>query len=368
MKKKLVFISNMAAPYQVKFCYALQEFFDAEFWFHVYLEPHRPDWWRIELGEKCKILGNVVFKRSHRYLSLDIVKELSRFDPDIVVLGGFALPSNIVSYYWAKLYNKKVVMFTEVSRDRNGIVRSKSLFTKFIKLLYRDIDAILTSAGEGTEQFRDVFEFGDRVLTAQYPSDIDEHLRHPLRGEKNAYVYLYANRLTPIYNPMLAIEVFDVIQKKYSGSTMLMNASGELFDQCRSRIKELKLASKIEFLDKIASWNDLHKVYRASDILILPAIFSAGNFTVIESMASGMGIVVSNRVLGPGVDHIENGKNGFLCDPNVDDFVKGIDMYNENPGLLRSHGKTNKAIARKYSVSQTASLWHKLLSDTVSEQ
>ena len=89
MKRKLVFISNMAAPYQVKFCYALQEYFDAEFWFHVYLEPHRPDWWKTELGDKCKILNNVVFKRSRRYLSLDIIKELNRFDPDLVVLGGF---------------------------------------------------------------------------------------------------------------------------------------------------------------------------------------------------------------------------------------------------------------------------------------
>jgi len=365
---KLVFISNMAAPYQVKFCYALQNYFNAEFWFHVYLEPDRPDWWKIELGEKCKILGNVVFKGSRRYLSLDIIKELNRFDPDIVVLGGFALASYIVSYYWSKLHRKKVVMFTEVSRNRRGVVRRSGSFTRFVKFLYKDIDAILTSAIEGTEQFRDVFGFGDRVCTAQYPSDIDEHVKHPLRKEKDAYVYLYANRLTPIYNPILAIEIFNVVQKRYPGSTMLMNASGELFDECRSRIRELGLTSKIEFLEQITSWNDLHEVYRASDILILPAVFSAGNFTVIEAMASGMGIVVSNKVLGSGVDHIENGKNGFICDPNVDDFVKAIDIYNENPILLRTHATANREIVKKYSTAQTAVLWHELLSSIALEQ
>ncbi len=368
MKKKLVFISNMAAPYQVKFCYALQKYFDAEFWFHVYLEPHRPGWWEIELGEKCRILNRVVFRRSRRYLSLDIIKELNRFDPGLVVLGGFALPSVIVAYYWAKLFNKKVVMFTEISRNRRGIVRKKGFFTKFVKFLYKDIDAILTSAVEGTEQFRDVFGFGDRVFTAQYPSDIDEQLKHPLRAKTGPYVYLYANRLTAIYNPILAIEIFDVVRKEYPGSKLLMNASGELLDQCQSRIRELGLFTEIEFLDQIESWNDLHKVYRRSDILVLPAVFSAGNLTIIESMASGMGIVVSNKVLGPGIDYIENGKNGFICDPNVDDFVKAIDTYNKNPILLKTHAKINKEIVKKYSIAQTAVLWYGLLSSVVPEQ
>ena len=368
MKKRLVFVSNMAAPYQVKFCYALQEYFDAEFWFHVYLEPDRPDWWKIELGEKCKILGNVMLKRIRRYFSLDIIRELNRFDPDIVILGGFALPSVIVSYYWARLRKKKVVMFTEISRNKHSVVRRKGIFTRFVKLLYKDIDAIFASAIEGAEQFSGVFGFGDRVFTAQYPSDIDEHLKHPLREKKKAYVYLYANRLTPIYNPILAIEIFDAVQRKYPDSRMLMNASGELLDHCRSKIEESGLADKIEFLDQIESWNDLHKAYQASDILVLPATFSAGNLTIIEAMASGMGIVVSNKVLGPGVDYIEAGKNGFICDLNRDDFVKAIDAYHKTPELLKMHGRINKRIAERYSAAQTAVLWNKLLSDTILER
>ena len=368
MKKRLVFISNMAAPYQVKFCYELQKYFDAEFWFHVFLEPDRPDWWKIELREKCRILNRVVLTKSHRYLSFDIIKELKRFDPDLVILGGFALPSVIVAYFWAKLHRRKVVMFTEISRNRRGIVRKKGLFTKFVKFLYQDIDAILTSAIEGTEQFRNVFRFGDRVFTAQYPADIDEHLKHQLRDKRGPYVYLYANRLTAIYDPILAIEIFDVVRKKYRGSKLLMNASGELLEQCQSRIRDLELLTEVEFLDQIESWNDLHRVYEASDILILPANFSAGNLTIIEAMASGMGIVVSNKVLGPGIDYVENGKNGFICSPNVDAFVRAIDKYNENPVLLRNHAKANREIVRKYSIAQTAVLWHELLSSVALER
>ena len=257
------------------------------------------------------------------------------------------------------------VNWASESRSRRGIVRKKGFFTKFVKFLYKDIDRILTSGIEGTEQFRDVFGFGDRVFTAQYPSDIDEHLKHPLREKTGPYVYLYANRLTAIYDPILAIQIFDVVRKEYPGSKLLMNASGELFDQCQSRITELGLLTEIEFLDEIESWNDLHRVYKGSDILILPASFSAGNFTVIEAMASGMGIVVSDKVLGPGIDHIENGENGFICNPSVNAFLRAIDVYNEKPTLLKTHGEINKKLAREYSTVQTAVLWYELLSDVI---
>ena len=57
--KKLVFISSMASPYQVKYCYALQKYFNCEFWFYEYPAKSRPNWWGIELGDKCKILSKV---------------------------------------------------------------------------------------------------------------------------------------------------------------------------------------------------------------------------------------------------------------------------------------------------------------------
>jgi glycosyltransferase involved in cell wall biosynthesis len=47
-------------------------------------------------------------------------------------------------------------------------------------------------------------------------------------------------------------------------------------------------------------------VYARCDIPILPANFSNGKFTILEAMASGLGVVVSDHVLGIGkmVDEI----------------------------------------------------------------
>lgn len=360
--KRLVFISNMAAPYQVKFCYALQRHFDAEFWFHVPLEANRPAWWRVDLGDKCRLLPLVLFKRSRRYLSLGIYGELNRFNPDIALLGGFTHPTCYLAYRWAKRRARTVVMFTEVYRGRRRIyVRRKGAFTKLVHALYSGLDGVIAATDEAFEQFRTDFEFGPKVHLGNYPADIDAHLRHPLRGSRVPYTYLFANRLTAAYGPLLAIDVFAGVLPHQSGARLLMNASGELRAACEARARELSVEGAVEFLDAVGSWDELHDVYRRSDVLLFPAAFSTGNFTVVEAMASGMGVVISRRVLGTGQQLIQHGANGFLAEPSVEEFVECVLRYVREPVLLREHGRRSREIAHKYSFDMTARLFDELL-------
>ena len=125
MKKSLVYISFVAAPHQIKSCDAMQEYFDAEYWFYDKL-GNRASWWETALCDKCKILKKVWFKKRAKYFTLSILKELKRFNPDIVMLGGFSVPANILAYQWAKKHKKKTIVFTERSRDKKGSLRKKS--------------------------------------------------------------------------------------------------------------------------------------------------------------------------------------------------------------------------------------------------
>ena len=47
MKKKLVYITSIAAPHQVKLCNSIQIYFDAEFWFYD-LVGDRAKWWQVD--------------------------------------------------------------------------------------------------------------------------------------------------------------------------------------------------------------------------------------------------------------------------------------------------------------------------------
>lgn len=358
--KKLVFIANIASPIQVKFCAALQKHFDATFLFHEHLNRQRPDWWKIDLHDKCRILGRVVFKYRGLYLSLAVLEELRRLEPDIVLLGGFKLLSNLLAYRWAKGHGKCVVVFSESFR-RKGKLRKRSASFRLLEKVYCRIDGLLSSNDEAFRQFQQLFpSFRNRTFAARYPADIAAYYNHPHRRRKEAYTYLFANRHIDIYNPLLAIQVFTAILDKHPGSVLKMNAEGNMVAESKELIRRLGIEDSVVFLSQIRTWDEMPLVYRDSDILLFPAKFSNGNFSVVEAMVSGMGIVISNKVLW-NRDMIRNEWNGYTCEPELPPFVAAVENYIRCPDLLVQHCDRNREIGRKFGMEATADLYRNLL-------
>ena len=356
-KQKLLYISSVAVPQQIKFCEALQEFFDAEFWFYESAARTRGSWWDIETGAHCKVLDHVSFRTSgrfqERYWAHGLSQQLDQFNPDIVMLGGFSIPGNWVAYQWAKRHDKKTIVFTERSRSASGVLRKRGLVWRLLRWLYRDVDMVMVCAEDVVPQFRDELGFGNKVVAGRYASDLDDYMLHPVRAAKSAYTYLFANRMTDIYNPMGVIDIFAQVLQRYPGSKLVMNAAGELGPACRSHIAELGLVDAVEFLTELKSWSDLSHVYARCDVLLLPAHFSNGNFTVFEAMASGMGLVISDQVLGVG-QTVVDGVNGFVCEPSITSFLERIEHYVQNPALFKVHAETNRPLVEPLSARGTA--------------
>ena len=360
-RKKFLFISSIATPAQVKFCYALQAYFEAEFWFYEQPDRTRGAWWRTELGDQCRILPDTTRLFNERYMSWAVLGWLDRFSPDIIMIGGLTYPSNYLAYRWAQKRGKKTILFTERSRDAKGHLRSYGLVWRILRRLYRDLDMVMVSAEDIVPQFRDEFRFGDKVVVGRYAADLDAYFLHPQRTPKSGYTYLLANRMTEIYNPLGGLAIFAELHRRYPESRLLMNASGELGEVCRARVRDLDLVESVEFLTDIPSWEDLKAVYARSDILLLPAHFSNGNFTILEAMASGMGIVISDKVLGIG-SLVEDGVNGFRCEPTTEAFVSRIERYIADPDLFAKHAAINRPLVQPLSAEGTARFFFETVS------
>jgi glycosyltransferase involved in cell wall biosynthesis len=78
-----------------------------------------------------------------------------------------------------------------------------------------------------------------------------------------------------------------------------------------------------------------------------------------------MGIVVSNKIFGSGT-YINDGVNGFVCEPTKEEFVEAVERYISDPSLLTTHAGQNRVIARKYSIHETARLHHELIETRLS--
>jgi len=363
--KKLAIVGDAATPHQVALSKALREYFDVRVWFYEYPDRLRGAWWRVDLPENCKVLDRVFFFRAgplrNRYLSFDLINELEKFQPDVVIVGGFSIPSNYFAVRWAKRAGKKSVVLSERSRDRKGVLRKGGVIWRVIHWLYKDVDMVFVTSEDAVPQFRDDFGFGAKVVAARYGADIDSYFNHPVRTYKQSYTYLFANRLTEIYNPLGALDIFAEVLRRYPESKLVMNAAGELAGQCRNRILELGISDHVEFLTNIESWSDLNGVYARCDILLLPAIFSNGNFTIVEAMASGMGIVMSDKVLGMS-NIFENGQNGFVCPPTTQEFLECIELYICQPELFTIHARRNRESAKPLTAAGTAEFYSEMIS------
>lgn len=362
--KKLVFVSNMAAPYQVKFCLALQAYFDAEIWFYVQLESNRPKWWAVPLGEKCRILKGSFYIPILNYNNLSLLKQIKKHQPEILLVGGFFLPSHYLLKKWAKRNNVKFVVLSEKvsykSSNKFYITLKKHVLT-IIYSLFKDMDLILAIGEKPLEQFTKEFGFNaDKVVLAQYPQDIDVNLKHDLRKTNEIKTIIFPNRLDQSYNPIFALQVFKAVNKLYPELKLLMNSSGELKEQCRNFIQNNNLSSEVEFLDKINAWDDLPEIYRRADIALFTATDSNGPNTLIECMASGTGIILSKYIHNTGAYAINN-ENCFICDLDIEYYVKAITQYIKTDGLIAKHGSLSKKMVANRSIEATAKLYSEII-------
>ncbi|MFK3988115.1 glycosyltransferase family 4 protein [Exiguobacterium mexicanum] len=362
MKQKLVFIGNIASPYQVKLCYALEEYFDAEFWFYEHLDQNRPDWWKIPLGEKCQILKHTKWFPKLGYLSLGLIPELIRFKPDVILLGGFmAGHAGIVRV--AKLFGIKTVVMSEPIRplqndddpsDRLTNPQDNPHKTKLLHWMFKDADLYFGMGTVAVEQFKDHLGFDpEKVVHATYAQDIDAYFDHGLRRKQpgDTFKLLFANRLVERYQPLLVLEAYRNLSKRYS-LELYLNNSGQQLEACKAYIAEHDLKN-VHFLDEIRAWDEMPKVYEQADILVLPATYSNGNGTIIEARASGMGVVISDQINNVS-HHSVDGKNCYMCDITVESIERGIEQYLEHPERLIEHGMLSRELVKFHRNDVTA--------------
>lgn len=357
--KKLVFISMVASPHQVRFIPHLRRYFDAEFYFYERLAS-RQKWWKVDLGEHGHILKCQIKWRA-KYLSLSVFNVLIKERPDILMLGGFCVPSNYFAYLWAKWHKIPVVIMTERSRDRKGKLRKYGLVWRIIHWLYRKVDLVMVTATDIVPQFRDDFHFGEKVVAGQYPTDIDRYYEHKIRRPKNNFTILFANRMTELYNPLGAVDIFYEVHKRHPCTKMKMNSAGEMREEVENLIRERDLEDCVEFLDGIKNWDQLGEVYASCDIMILPAKFSNGNYTIAECAVSGMSLVLSDKILGLPIERVRQTGINAIVPLDNQKFVEKICWYIEHPEEIAKETAIYRKVFKADSFEETAKLYFDLL-------
>lgn len=116
--------------------------------------------------------------------------------------------------------------------------------------------------------------------------------------------------------------------------------------ELEEKIKKLEVGNKVKFLEEVND-KELISIYKLSEFFILFSEFEGFGVTVLETMAAGKPIIVSDRGSLPLL--VEEGKTGFVVPfKNVEKLTKKINFLLKNNSKRVELGENCKVVSKGY--------------------
>ena len=164
-------------------------------------------------------------------------------------------------------------------------------------------------------------------------------------------VILFVGRLVEGKRPEIAIKTLSEIHKSDSAVELYFCGEGPLRDVLEQRVDELDMQDSVTFLGQV-SYDDMPKVYRQADVLILPSRAEGVPRTIMEALSSGVSVVSSDlpqvrSAFGDDVAYVDGGNSLAVADAireRLDSLGSTLDSTFQWEQTVRESTKALEAI------------------------
>jgi glycosyltransferase involved in cell wall biosynthesis len=311
------------------------------------------NWWECLFpNEKISELKvNTIRERIHN--RLDEIK------PDYLICGAMAFTSGAIGLQWAKRNKKKIMIFDDAKHS----FYKRNILIKFVKrILTTQADAFLVPSKDYDEEYlnwgvdkRNLYYGLSCINNNFYNKKSKSHL-------KSCKTIVCVARLVPIKNLNGLLHAWQNVEKRISNYRLVIVGDGPEYSPLLQLAKELFLSS-VQFLGPLNS-RSISKIFSESDAFILPSFYEGWGFVVNEAMASGLPVLLSNRV-NAGSTLLIEGNNGYSFNPNrIDEITATILKFiNVSPDKKLEMSKSAKLTIRKYDYKFLANEILRAISD-----
>ncbi len=239
--------------------------------------------------------------------------------------------------------------------------------------LVHDADKILSTSTEEKHSLIKESGVSPGKIDVIYPG-INQQLFHPVDdnsvfsetgfGEQDR-ILLYVGRIEPVKGLMSVIDAFNILQKKQTalfgrlrlvviggGEKTRDFAKNEEIIRIHRAVREKGLEDKVVFLGS-KSQSELKKYYSKADALIVPSLYESFGLVVLEALACGTPVLVSQ--IGKMRTIVKEGRNGFCFLPDSPDSLSDcIEYFYTNTGKLWPKETIRSDIINTFSWERTA--------------
>lgn len=255
----------------------------------------------------------------------DIVERLEAYNPDVLLIYGYAQKYQLRGLNWGAQRDVLVLMFSD-SEHRHARPLHRKLLKKLVlpHFVYNRCDGFLT-VGDANERYHASFGAAyDQMIRSPYPIDRDFYsdsyenktqLGNDLRKEygipEGAFVVGTVGKLIPRKRQEDIIAALENIELRDRTIAACIVGSGPDREMLRERARSLSNHQVI--FPGFVPPSELPRYYAAMDVYIHPASKEAHSVAISEAIYMGCPIVLSDRCgsYGPG-DDVRLGLNGLV--------------------------------------------------------
>ena len=314
--KRVLFLTNYAAPYRVHFFDALGKCMDVTVLFSDPVETvtHRSKEWfeKGEGGFRAIQLKTSRVNFQEENLCLDVISWLKK-PYDAIVICGYASPTAMLAMAYLKM--RRIPFYMEVD---GGLIREESSLKYNVKKFFVSAPDRWISTGKYTTEY--LVHYGaKKEKVSEYPFS-SLHETDILKQAPSYEEKMELRRELGIGEDKVILSIGQFIHRK--GYDILLRSAadlepgtgiyiigGEPTEEYKQLCQDLGLTN-VHFLGFMKK-EKLLKYYKAADLFVLPTREDIWGLVINEAMAYGLPVVTTDKCVA-GLELVEQNVNGYI--------------------------------------------------------
>jgi L-malate glycosyltransferase len=228
--------------------------------------------------------------------------------------------------------------------------RTKVLDKLVFKSLSRKIWGAAGSVVANSEGLKKLANYTWKGKIEIIPNGVDTEKFHPGK-KKGRFTLLAVSRLIERKGLNYIIDAMPFIKDV----RLVIAGDGPEMQSLKSRAKSLGVSDKVNFLGKVEH-DRLPQVYRQADIFILPSIHEGMSNTLLEAMASGLPVIVTDT---GGTKELVKDNGIIIRKKSSDDIKKAVTkLFDEK--LRKRYSANSRKMAEQHSWKKVADKYREL--------
>jgi glycosyltransferase involved in cell wall biosynthesis len=295
----------------------------------------------------------------------ELKEEIDNFSPDVVhiatpsLLGSFALKyASQRGLPVISIYHTHFISYIDYYLKHTPFLinKVKQMMAESHKVFYNQCDQVYVPSLSMKDELIDIGIDTYRMKLWQRGMDTnlfspghknDKALRR-LTGNDNPTI-LFASRLVWEKNLETLFEIYTIMQSRHPKVNFIIAGDG-----VARKASEAKMPNAV-FIGKV-DHKTLSVLYASATLFLFPSVSEAYGNVVLEAMASGLPCVIADG--GGSKDFIEQGINGFKCDPyNAACYVERIELLLKSNSLRAQFIEEGLQYSSRFSWEHLASVY-----------